>query len=85
MYVCVYICVYVCTICTHTCSPSYQVELMHILKQHMSNSVEGSAYNWIRPSLWSTLFARTTGAREGKEGARDRDGQLSIGMGVSVM
>ena len=41
---------------------SEQVELLSILRQHMTNSVEGSAYNWIRPSLWTSLFAKSAAA-----------------------
>jgi hypothetical protein len=28
----------------------------------MRNSVEWSAYNWIRPSLWTSLFAKSAAA-----------------------
>lgn len=38
-------------------------EIYSLLKQHMSNTVQWSAYNWIRPSLWSAMFqhsSRTT-------------------------
>ena len=30
--------------------------MLDILKTHMSNTILWSAYNWIRPSLWSTMF-----------------------------
>lgn len=42
--------------------PAEQVELMKILRQHMSNSVEWSAYNWVRPSLWTSMFAKSAAA-----------------------
>lgn len=42
--------------------PTEQVELMKILRQHMSNSVEWSAYNWVRPSLWTSMFAKSAAA-----------------------
>lgn len=38
--------------------PKEHVEVFSLLKQHMSNAVNGSAYNWVRPSLWSTVFGR---------------------------
>jgi hypothetical protein len=28
----------------------------------MVNSVEGSAYNWVRPSLWTSIFAKSSAA-----------------------
>jgi len=31
-------------------------EVFSLLKQQMTNIVNGSAYNWVRPSLWSTVF-----------------------------
>lgn len=33
---------------------------LDILKTHMSNTIMWSAYNWIRPSLWSTMFTAAT-------------------------
>ena len=38
--------------------PKRNVDILNYLKQHMSNSVNGSAYNWVRPSLWSTVFGK---------------------------
>lgn len=38
-----------------------QLEVLRLLREHMSNSVKGSAYNWIRPSLWSALFGKLSG------------------------
>lgn len=35
-----------------------QLEIYRLLHEHMSNTVEGSAYNWIRPSLWATMFGK---------------------------
>ena len=32
-----------------------ETEVYRLLKNHMSNSVNASAYNWIRPSLWTAL------------------------------
>jgi hypothetical protein len=31
-------------------------EVYQLLKQHMSNAVHGSAYNWITPGLWTQIF-----------------------------
>ena len=42
--------------------PAEEVELLRILRQHMTNSVESSAYNWIRPSLWASMFAKSAAA-----------------------
>ena len=36
--------------------PSTHKEVFRLLKLHMSNAVTGSAYNWVRPSLWSAVF-----------------------------
>jgi hypothetical protein len=35
---------------------SKHYEAVNALFQHMSNIVKTSAYNWVRPSLWSSLF-----------------------------
>ena len=37
--------------------PANDQEVYRLLKLHMSNKVAGSAYNWVRPSLWSALFS----------------------------
>jgi hypothetical protein len=42
--------------------PEDQVELFKILHQHMVHTVKVSAYNWIRPSLWASLFAKSAAA-----------------------
>lgn len=35
-------------------------EVLKLLKQHMFGiAVKDSAYNWIRPSLWTTVFAKS--------------------------
>jgi len=36
--------------------PDYHKEVFDLLRQQVSNIVNGSAYNWVRPSLWSTVF-----------------------------
>jgi hypothetical protein len=43
--------------------PKEHVEVLGLLRAHMNNSIKGSAYNWIRPSLWTALFGKmsTTG------------------------
>ena len=40
-------------------------EVFELLKQQMVNIVNGSAYNWVRPSLWSAVFGSkaTLGAK----------------------
>lgn len=40
-------------------------EVLRLLREHMANTVKGSAYNWVRPSLWSSLF----GGKAGIDGA----------------
>jgi hypothetical protein len=45
-------------IITHDSFPEDHVEIYNLLKKHMSFAVENNAYNWIRPSLWSTLFGK---------------------------
>ena len=46
-------------------------EVLNLLKQHMSNAVKGSAYNWVRPSLWAVLFG-DKGADKDKDKERER-------------
>jgi DNA polymerase alpha subunit A len=38
--------------------PKDHIEIFRLLNKHMSFAIENNAYNWIRPSLWSTLFRR---------------------------
>jgi len=38
--------------------PMQFVELNRLLHQHMANTVNGSAYNWVRPSLWTAVFGK---------------------------
>jgi len=49
-----------------TVLPTEQVELLRLLRQHMSHSVQQSAYNWIRPSLWTSLFGKSAAAASGE-------------------
>ena len=35
-------------------------QVFMLLKEHMSNAIKGSAYNWVRPSLWATIFGQST-------------------------
>eukprot|EP00981_Chlorochromonas_danica_P004509 scaffold911_cov162-Ochromonas_danica.AAC.12 len=42
--------------------PRDQMEIFRLLREHMANAVNGSAYNWIRPSLWSALFGKVNTA-----------------------
>ena len=39
-------------------TPHDYVALMELLYKHMCNSIEWSGYNWVRPSLWSTVFGK---------------------------
>ena len=41
-------------------------EIFRLLREHMINSVQGSAYNWIRPSLWKALFGTLAPSGAGK-------------------
>lgn len=50
-------------------------EVFKLLKQHMENAVNGSAYNWVRPSLWSAVF----GAHQA---AGSTDKAVAIGGGI---
>jgi hypothetical protein len=34
----------------------HDTEIYGLLKEHMTNTVKWSAYNWIRPSLWNAMF-----------------------------
>jgi DNA polymerase alpha subunit A len=38
--------------------PPDDQEVFRLLKEHMSNTVTGSAYNWVMPSLWSFIFGK---------------------------
>ena len=33
-----------------------QAEIYKLLNAHITNTINVSAYNWIRPSLWSAMF-----------------------------
>ena len=33
-------------------------EIYSLMKQHMNNAINGSAYNWISPSIWSSTFGK---------------------------
>ena len=33
-------------------------ELTRLLHEHMRNTVHGSGYNWVRPSLWTAVFGK---------------------------
>jgi DNA polymerase alpha subunit A len=35
--------------------PSH-IEVFNTLQKHMSNTIQWSAYNWVRPSLWEAMF-----------------------------
>jgi len=37
---------------------SQDQEVFKALKAHMSNSIHASAYNWVRPSLWTSIFGK---------------------------
>lgn len=39
-----------------------ELHVLHLLKEHMTNTIKWSAYNWIRPSLWSSLFGKALNA-----------------------
>ena len=43
-----------------------KTEILRLLREHMMNSVKGSAYNWIRPSLWKALFGSLVTSGAGK-------------------
>jgi DNA polymerase alpha subunit A len=38
--------------------PSDHKEIYRLVKEHMANTINVSAYNWVRPSLWSTIFSK---------------------------
>ena len=33
-------------------------EICSLLKQQMNNAINGSAYNWISPTIWSATFSK---------------------------
>lgn len=35
-----------------------EICVMNLLQKHMYNTIQWSAYNWIRPSLWSSFFGK---------------------------
>ena len=39
-----------------TSLPKDHVEVFRLLAGHLNNAVVGSEFNWVRPSLWSSLF-----------------------------
>ena len=41
--------------------PKDHIEIFRLLNKHMSFAIENNAFNWIRPSLWSTLFGKAGG------------------------
>lgn len=43
--------------------PKVHKEIYKLLRTHMTHTVNGSAYNWIRPELWSFVFG-STGAKQ---------------------
>ena len=57
-----------------------------LLREHMANAVKGSAYNWVRPSLWAAVFGQGRAAAAaaaamakggGKENASSGNGSLT--------
>jgi hypothetical protein len=47
-----------------------QVGILGLLKEHMSNFIKVSAFNWVRPSLWSSLFGKVSSETSGKVGMK---------------
>jgi hypothetical protein len=35
-------------------------EVYRLLHHHVSNHLKWSAYHWVRPSLWTSMFGKTT-------------------------
>jgi hypothetical protein len=44
------------------CVPLEHRQVFSLLLQQVGGVVKGSAYNWIRPSLWTTVFSKSLGA-----------------------
>ncbi|RYH30977.1 hypothetical protein EON65_03720 [archaeon] len=38
--------------------PRDHQEVLRLLKEDMASVIKGSAYNWVRPSLWSAVFGK---------------------------
>jgi hypothetical protein len=36
----------------------HDMEVYRLLFKHMGHAVSSSAYNWVRPSLWSAMFGK---------------------------
>ena len=47
--------------------PVKDEEIYNLLKEHLSNTIKWSAYNWVRPSLWSAMFQHKKEAGEDKK------------------
>ncbi len=41
------------------------MEVFKLLKEHISNTIKWSAYNWVRPSLWSAMFTQKVAEANG--------------------
>ena len=44
--------------------PKEHKDIYKLLRTHMNNTVSGSAYNWVRPELWSFVFGAAAGKQE---------------------
>jgi len=47
-------------------------EIYSLLKEHMANTVKWSAYNWVRPSLWTAMFQHAAGSAGTKAVAKKK-------------
>ena len=46
------------------------IEIFRLLNKHMSHTIDNNAFNWIRPSLWSTIFSGAKVAAASNGGTR---------------
>lgn len=37
------------------------IEIFRLVSIHLAHTIQGSAYNWVRPSLWTAIFGKLTG------------------------
>jgi hypothetical protein len=42
--------------------PESHKKIFDLLKTHLKNIINGSAYNWVRPSIWTSVFKTMTNA-----------------------
>ena len=59
---------------------SEDLSVMQLLKTQMSKAIEGSAYNWIRPSIWDTVTSNATKQSSAMGGGVGVGGGINMGL-----